>query len=61
MSEKSIAPPKQDQSMSYDRLDQLVRRFEKIFNLLIPLVAVVVSLLIVSIIVVAQGASPVEA
>lgn len=61
MSEKSIAPPKQDQSVSYDRLDQLVRRFEKIFNLLIPLVAVVVSLLIVSIIVVAQGASPVEA
>lgn len=61
MSEKSIAPPKQDQCMSYGRLDQLVRRFEKIFNLLIPLVAVVVSLLIVSIIVVAQGASPVEA
>lgn len=61
MSEKSVAPPISEQSMSYDRLDQLVRRFEKIFNILIPFVAVVVSLLIVSIIVVAQGASPMEA
>ena len=61
MSEKTAAPPKADASASYDRLDQLVRQFEKVFNILIPVVAIVVSLLIGSIIILAQGASPLEA
>ena len=61
MSEKTAAPPKAAASASYDRLDQLVRQFEKVFNILIPVVAIVVSLLIGSIIILAQGASPLEA
>lgn len=61
MRAKNAAPPKTDVSASYDRLDQLVRRFEKLFNILIPVVAILVSLLIGGIIIIAQGASPIEA
>ena len=58
MSEKPAATqPHSD----YDRLDQTVRRFEKIFNLLIPVAAILASLLVVSIFILAQGASPLEA
>lgn len=58
---KTAAPPKSDQSAGYDRLDQLVRKFEQVFNILIPVVAIIVSLLIGSVIIIAQGASPLEA
>ncbi len=58
MSEKRAAA---QQHSDYDRLDQTVRRFEKIFNLLIPVAAILASLLVVSIFILAQGASPLEA
>jgi len=58
MSEKRAAA---QQHSDYDRLDQTVRRFEKIFNLLILVAAILASLLVVSIFILAQGASPLEA
>lgn len=48
-------------SAGYDRLDTLVRRFERVFNFLVPVAAVVLSLIIVGIIIAVQGASPFEA
>ena len=61
MPAKPEASTKPEASANYDRLDQLVRRFEKLFNILIPVVAIAVSLLIGSIIILAQGASSLEA
>lgn len=61
MPSKNVDSAKPDQSSSYDRLDQLVRRFEAVFNILIPVVAILVSLLVVSVFIIAQGASPLEA
>lgn len=60
MSDKSTASSRQEAS-NYDRLDQLVRRFERIFNILVPVVAIVVSLMVVSIFILVQGASPLAA
>ena len=60
MSDKSTVSSKPEAS-NYDRLDQLVRRFERIFNILVPVVAIVVSLLVVSIFIVVQRGSPLEA
>lgn len=61
MSEKTAVSSKPEQGSSYDRLDQMVRRFEKIFNILIPVMAIFVSLVVVSVFIIAQGASPLEA
>lgn len=44
-----------------DRLDLLVRRFEKLFSFLVPILAVLAALALISILISSQGASPLEA
>jgi simple sugar transport system permease protein len=44
-----------------DRLDILVRRFEKIFLFLVPVLAVAMAMALISIFITAMGASPLEA
>lgn len=61
MSENRADAQKTEQSVNFDRLDQLVRKFEKLFNVLIPVVAILISLIIVGLIIAVQGASPLEA
>ena len=48
-------------SAGYDRLDTLVRKFERIFNFLVPIAAVILALVVVGIIIAVQGASPLQA
>lgn len=43
---------------AYEKLDQSVKKFERIFNILIPILAVIVSLAAVSIIIIWQKANP---
>lgn len=45
----------------YDRLDTLVRKFEHVFNFLVPIAAVLLALIVVGVIIAVQGASPLEA
>lgn len=49
------------QTTDYEQLDRLTARFEKIFYVLIPVLAVLVSLAVVSVFIVIQGASPLVA
>jgi general nucleoside transport system permease protein len=46
---------------NYDRLDRIVRRYERIFAFLVPVLAVLISLVVVGILIAAQGASPLRA
>lgn len=43
---------------AYEKLDASVKKFERIFNILVPVMAVVVSLAVVSIIIIWQKANP---
>lgn len=47
--------------VNYDRLDELVRIFEKIFSIITPILAVLVALLFVGIFITIQGKSPIVA
>lgn len=46
---------------NYDRLDLVVRKYERIFGVLVPVAAVLVALLVVAILIAVQGASPLRA
>ncbi|AMP21041.1 hypothetical protein AZF37_07580 [endosymbiont 'TC1' of Trimyema compressum] len=48
---------KEKTTVNYDQLDDLVRKFQKIFNILVPVITVIFSLLVVSIIIKIQGGS----
>ena len=48
----------QSEHSTYEKLDQNVRRFEKIFNFAVPVLAVIASLAVVSIIIIWQKANP---
>ena len=54
-------PDLEAQNKNYAHLDLLVRKYEKIFNVGVPAVAVLVSLLVVGILIVAQGSAPLDA
>jgi ABC-type uncharacterized transport system permease subunit len=58
MNTKNSDIEKADNNVNYDRLDQLVRKFEKIFNILVPFIAIIISLLVVGLIIALQGGSP---
>ncbi len=58
---QNATAPKAGPAASYDRLDTLVRRFERIFNLLVPVAAILLALVVVGVIIAVQGASPFEA
>lgn len=47
----------QTSTVNYDKLDELVRKFQKVFNILVPIIAFVVSLIVVGIIIKIQGGS----
>ncbi|MEL7609274.1 MAG: ABC transporter permease [Bacillota bacterium] len=61
MNETATVPVKTGSSANYDRLDTLVRKFERIFNFFVPVAAILLALIVVGIIITAQGASPFEA
>lgn len=44
-------------TVNYDKLDELVRKFQKIFNIIVPIFAFLVSLFVVGIIIKIQGGS----
>ncbi len=44
-------------TVNYDKLDELVRKFQKIFNIFVPIFAFLVSLIVVGIIIKIQGGS----
>jgi general nucleoside transport system permease protein len=46
---------------NYERLDLLVRKYERIFSVLVPAMAILISLLVVGILILAQGSSPLRA
>ncbi|MCD8249748.1 MAG: hypothetical protein LUC60_07845, partial [Lachnospiraceae bacterium] len=51
----------QSEQNAEKKLDQSIRKFERIFNVIVPILVVLASLLVVSIIIVWQKANPLEA
>lgn len=51
----------QENNINYERLDKLVRKFEKIFYILVPFISVIISLMIVGVLILVQGGSPMVA
>ncbi len=48
-------------SLSLDRLDILVRRFERLFSFLVPILAVLAAMALISVLIYALGENPLEA
>ncbi len=61
MNGSASSAPQAGATASYDRLDTLVRKFERIFNFLVPVAAILLALVVVGILIAIQGASPFEA
>jgi ABC-type uncharacterized transport system permease subunit len=48
-------------SLDFDRLDLLVRRFERIFSFMVPILAVSAAMSLISLLIYSLGSSPIEA
>jgi simple sugar transport system permease protein len=61
MSERSINPIDLVKNINHDRLDILVRRFERLFSFLVPVLAVLAAMVLISVLISSLGQSSLEA